>query len=115
MNNKLICPIETYYLIISDAILGFGHIIIIRDVENFDTGSYFDLCQFQAWIIHFGILSSFMWANLQALKLYSIIQAVYQTNETDPKDENIAQIYHKVPADRKLILAYGIPAVITTL
>ena len=37
------CVEETYYLIISDLIISFGHIMIVKDANNFyDENSMFD-------------------------------------------------------------------------
>jgi hypothetical protein len=60
---------ETYYLIVSDLIINFGHIIIINSASSYnDEDSLFDVCKGQAFIVHFGIICSFIWANLQGVK-----------------------------------------------
>ena len=41
--NYSSCVDETYYLIISDLIISFGHIIIVKDADKFfDENSMFD-------------------------------------------------------------------------
>ena len=106
------CVEETYYLIISDLIISFGHIMIVKDANNFyDENSMFDQCRGQAFVVHFGILCSFVWANLQGLKLYSII---YQETGSN-KEREVSEFYNNIETNVKVVLAFGFPFVFISM
>ncbi len=50
-------------LVFSDCIMHIGYILIIGNAETYDDSSQLNMCKFQGFMIHFGMISSFMWIN----------------------------------------------------
>jgi len=65
-------------LIASDALMSTGYILIIGNADKYDTpGVMFTPCKFQAFLIHFGMLGSFMWINCIVLVIYNSLYSRY--------------------------------------
>lgn len=62
-------------LIFSDGILAIGRILIIGDAWKYDNESNWNPCKFQGFLIHWGMMSSFMWINVIVLIIYNSLNA----------------------------------------
>lgn len=58
-------------LVFSDCTMHIGYILIIGNAEEYDNSSELNMCKFQAFMIHFGMLSSFMWINCIVFVIYN--------------------------------------------
>lgn len=58
-------------LIASDAITAVAYVMIIGDAWAYSNENYFNECKTQAFLIHFGQLSSYMWLNTMVLLMYN--------------------------------------------
>lgn len=62
-------------LIFSDGLMAMGHVLIIGDAWAHDGASQLDLCKFQGFLIHYGMLCSFMWINVIVLVIFNSLTA----------------------------------------
>lgn len=59
-------------LISADAIMSIGHVLIIGDAYLYEEkAKFFTICKIQAFTIHFGMISSFLWINVMVLMIYN--------------------------------------------
>ena len=62
-------------LITADCIMHIGYILIIGDASVYDDDSNVNLCKFQGFLIHVGMLASFMWINCIVLIIHNSLTA----------------------------------------
>ena len=58
-------------LVASDCLMHVGYILVIGDASLYDSEGLLTLCKFQGFLIHFGMLASFMWINVIVLILHN--------------------------------------------
>lgn len=69
-------------LISADALMSIGHVLIIGDAYLYEEKvRFFTLCKFQAFLIHFGMISSFLWINVMVLMIYNKLTLHYEISK----------------------------------
>lgn len=62
-------------LIASDGLMAIGHILIIGNAWALENDSLLNLCKFQGFLIHYGMICSFMWINIIVLVIFNSLTA----------------------------------------
>ncbi len=62
-------------LIASDGLMALGHILIIGNAWSLEDESQVNLCKFQGFLIHYGMICSFMWINVIVLVIFNSLTA----------------------------------------
>lgn len=64
-------------LLVSDCSMSIGYILIIGNAKQYYNSTWINLCVFQAFLIHYGMLCSFMWINCIVLAIYNSLYSKY--------------------------------------